>query len=371
MKPDVLFLLHLPPAIHGSAIVGLSIKESEKINHAFNGRFINLLLSKEVNDSGNLSLLKLFKALKISFQLIKVLLQKKPDVCYLALTTTGTAFFKDFLLIVLLKLFRIPLVYHLHNKGFAQKENSSFFRKLFRFTFKDSKVIILSRQLFSDVAAYVSPEQVEICPNGVARVAGDVAPRANAVPRILFLSNLIKSKGIIVLLEACVVLKNRNCIFQCVIAGGDGDISGTQLNEMIHSLGLEEHVSYVGSKFGQEKDRVFKSADLFVFPTYYNAETFGLVNAEAMQYRLPVVSTFEGGIPDIVEDGVTGFLVPQRDVGALADKLELLLKDEDLRNRMGQAGYQRYENEFTQERFENRLIEIMQRVLDERSINEN
>ncbi len=371
MKPDVLFLLHLPPAIHGSAIVGLSIKESSKINEAFNGRYINLLLSSEVNDSGNLSLSKLYKALKISFQLVKLLLQKKPDVCYFALTTTGTAFFKDFILIVLLKVFRVRLVYHLHNKGFAQKENSSFFRNLFDFAFKDAKVIILSKHLFSDIAAYVAPEQVEVCPNGVARVAGQVAGRANAIPRILFLSNLIKSKGVIVLLEACVVLKNRNCRFQCTIAGGDGDISGAQLNEMIRLLDLAEHVRYVGSKFGEEKDVVFRSADMFVFPTYYNAETFGLVNTEAMQYRLPVVSTFEGGIPDIVEDGVTGFLVRQRDVAALADKMELLLKDEKLRKRMGEAGYQKYENEFTQEKFENRLIEILQRTIDERLADEN
>lgn len=364
MKPDVLFLLHLPPAIHGSAIVGLSIKESTKINQVFSGRYINLLLSKEVNDSGNLSFLKVCKALRISFQLLRQLLQKKPDVCYFALTTTGTAFFKDFILIVLLKLFRVRVVYHLHNKGFAQKENSSFYRELFSFAFKDSKVVILSKHLFSDIAAYVAPEQVEVCPNGVAWVADEVADRANAVPQILFLSNLIKSKGVLILLEACVLLKDQNCSFQCVIAGGDGDISGGQLEEMIRLLDLAEHVCYVGAKFDSDKDQIFRSADLFVFPTYYNAETFGLVNAEAMQYRLPVVSTFEGGIPDIVEDGVTGFLVPQRNVTALADKIKLLLKNEKLRKRMGEAGYRKYENEFTQEKFENRLIEILKRACD-------
>jgi len=366
MKPDVLFLLHLPPAIHGSAVVGLSIKESSRINQAFDSRYINLLLSSEVNDSGNLSLSKMFKALKISFQLVKTLLRKKPDVCYFALTTTGTAFFKDFLLIVLLKIFCVRRVYHLHNKGFAQKEASAFYRRLFDFTFKDSRVIILSRHLYTDIAPYVPLKQVEVCPNGVARVAGKVEERTNAIPRILFLSNLIKSKGVIILLEACVLLKNRNCSFQCTIAGGDGDISGVQLNEMIRLLDLTDYVSYVGSKFGSEKDQVFRCADIFVFPTYYNAETFGLVNAEAMQYRLPVVSTFEGGIPDIVEDGVTGFLVPQRDVGALADKMEILLNDAELRKRMGEAGFSKYENEFTQEKFEDRLIEILQHVIDDR-----
>ncbi len=73
-----------------------------------------------------------------------------------------------------------------------------------------------------------------------------------------------------------------------------------------------------------------------------------LVLLEAMQYSLPVVSTPEGAIPDVVDDGVTGFLVPQRDTSALADKLEVLIKDPDLRVKNGSRGkVQNMSREFT------------------------
>jgi glycosyltransferase involved in cell wall biosynthesis len=84
-----------------------------------------------------------------------------------------------------------------------------------------------------------------------------------------------------------------------------------------------------------------------------------LVLLEAMQHSLPVVSTFEGAIPDVVEDGVTGFLVLQRDAIALAEKIELLIKNPELRTSMGIAGRKRYENNFTISIFENRLKEIL------------
>lgn len=360
MKPDVLFLLHWPSAIHGSSIVGLSIKESREINRAFNTRYINLLLSDEVNESGELTFRKFYKGLLIAGRLFKELVRRRPSVCYFALTTTGAAFLKDFILIFLLKLFRVPLVYHLHNKGFEERKDSFFFRRLFHFAFANSAVILLSRHLYSDVAPYVQPGQVRICPNGVTAVDYRNGQKKEDIPEILFLSNLIRAKGVEVLLDACLLLKERNCSFRCTLAGGDGDISGMELVELIEEKGLSAQVSYVGCKFGEEKEQVFSAASIFAFPTYYKAETFGLVNVEAMQYRLPVVSTFEGGIPDVVEDGVTGFLVPQKDVVSLADKLEMLIKDEDLRVRMGQAGYRKYEKEFTFRKFENRLIEILQ-----------
>jgi glycosyltransferase involved in cell wall biosynthesis len=81
-----------------------------------------------------------------------------------------------------------------------------------------------------------------------------------------------------------------------------------------------------------------------------------------MQFSLPIVSTFEGGIPDVVENGVTGFLVPQKDVEALADKLEILIKSPELRKQMGAAGRKKYEEEFTLERFEGRMVEILNEV---------
>ena len=83
-----------------------------------------------------------------------------------------------------------------------------------------------------------------------------------------------------------------------------------------------------------------------------------------MQHSIPIISTLEGGIPDIIEDGITGFLIAPKNVEDLASKLELLIKNHDLRIQMGIAGRKKYEQQFTQQIFENRLHDIFQQILD-------
>jgi len=82
-----------------------------------------------------------------------------------------------------------------------------------------------------------------------------------------------------------------------------------------------------------------------------------------MSYSLPVISTFEGGIPDIVEDSITGFLVPQRDIQSLADKIETLICNPQMRTEMGEAGRKKYESDFTQMKFEYHLQKVIDDVL--------
>jgi glycosyltransferase involved in cell wall biosynthesis len=82
-----------------------------------------------------------------------------------------------------------------------------------------------------------------------------------------------------------------------------------------------------------------------------------------MQYSLPIVTTYEGGLPDMVENGVTGFLVPQHNTEALAEKLEILIQNPMIRLQMGNVGYQKYENKYTLEIFEKRIVEIFDKIL--------
>jgi glycosyltransferase involved in cell wall biosynthesis len=129
---------------------------------------------------------------------------------------------------------------------------------------------------------------------------------------------------------------------------------------------LQAFVEYQGKKYDKEKELAFLESDIFVLPTYYPCECFPLVNIEAMQYALPVISTREGGIPDVVVDGVNGFLIPNQNASTLAEKLEILIANSALRNAMGLAGKQLYEEKFTLQIFEHRLVEILQDYLKEK-----
>jgi glycosyltransferase involved in cell wall biosynthesis len=101
--------------------------------------------------------------------------------------------------------------------------------------------------------------------------------------------------------------------------------------------------------------------DLVAFPTYN--ECFPLVLLEALCYSLPVVASNEGGIPDIVENGVSGYLVGKKDAQGLAKMLELLIVDRALRTSMGYEGRKRYKQHFTQLRFETRMRDILWSIL--------
>ena len=181
-------------------------------------------------------------------------------------------------------------------------------------------------------------------------------------PRLLFLSNLLESKGIYVLLEACRMLKEEGVAFHCDYVGGESKlISGEAFRSAIAERGLTDCVTYHGPQYGAAKDRFFREADIFVQPTF--DDCFPLTLVEAMQYRLPIVSTDVGAIPDIVTDGVNGFVCPQRDVDALAEALRKLIAEPQMRVAMGQRGYELYRERMTLEVFEMRFTGLLKGIV--------
>jgi glycosyltransferase involved in cell wall biosynthesis len=179
---------------------------------------------------------------------------------------------------------------------------------------------------------------------------------------------MMEEKGVYDLLEACSILKQRNHHFTCHFVGQWSDISEDMFNMKVKELNLESYVHAFGGQYGKDKEKFFTKADIFIFPTYYHNEAFSLVNLEAMQYGLPVISTREGGIPDVVEDGVTGYLVNKMDPQDLADKIEILIQQPSLRQKMGMAGMRKYQNNYTLQIWEENLNNILNQIIIE-SIN--
>jgi len=357
----ILFILHSPPPVHGSSVIGAQIINSKVLNETFDCTFINLGTSRSIEDIGKKRIGKIFLYFQIIYQVVKSILTNRPDLCYLAITVKGLAFLKDSLLVLVIKMFRIQLIYHLHNKGVNTYQERKVYNSLYSFVFNKSDVILLSRSLYQDIERYVPESRVYYCPNGIPdrseRSKNEAIKTDFDRINILFFSNLLTSKGVFVLLDACRILKCKKLKFHCTFAGGEGDINELQFRSMVIELNLTEYVSYIGKKYEKEKELVFCNADIFAFPTYF--ETFGLVLLEAMQHSLPIVSTLEGGIPDIIEDGISGFLVHPKNANEFADKLEVLILNEELRKNMGVKGRTRYEHLFTLNHFENNFNKIM------------
>jgi colanic acid/amylovoran biosynthesis glycosyltransferase len=139
---------------------------------------------------------------------------------------------------------------------------------------------------------------------------------------------------------------------------GDGPLRN-QLSEMIESLGLEDSVHILGSLPREEVLEQLLAANAFLLPSVTtdtgDIEGIPVSIAEAMSMALPVISTYHSGIPEIVEHEVSGFLVPERDVDALARAMCRMVRDRGLADRMGRAGRKRVEQELDLNRWNDAL----------------
>ena len=363
----ILFILHLPSPIHGASIMGQLIKESNYINSNFNSSFINLSTSKSIEEVGKHSIKKLTTTLTMYFNVLHLLVKNKYDLVYVSITANPPGFYKDFLLVILIKLFNSKIVFHHHNKGFSEFSKNRLIDFCYKIAFKNTKSILLSERLYNDIDQYVSKENVYYVPNGIKDIA-DVKKIENEIPSvisILFLSNMMESKGVFVLLEACKILNLRNVSFQCNFIGSWADIREDDFTKLIIKNNLVNEVKALGPKYGLEKENYFNNSDIFVFPTYYNLETFGLVAVEAMQHKLPLIVTEVGALPDIVEDGKSGFVIKEKNPIQLADKIEFLINHPETRIEMGLQGYNKYKLNYTVSHFETNFVKCLNSVLME------
>jgi glycosyltransferase involved in cell wall biosynthesis len=180
---------------------------------------------------------------------------------------------------------------------------------------------------------------------------------------ILFLSNMMEEKGVWTLVDACSTLSRQGLLFECHFVGRWSDISESMFANRINQLNLNSNVFAHGAKYGPEKDSYWDNTDLFVFPTYYHNECFPLVLLEAMQHRVPCISTNEGGIQDIIDDGKTGYIIDKKDSAELARYIAFFIENPGLCKQMGEAGRKKFEEQFSLSCFENNLSDIFQQII--------
>lgn len=181
---------------------------------------------------------------------------------------------------------------------------------------------------------------------------------------VLFLSNMIAEKGVWTIVEAAKILHEKNLPVEFHFVGKWSDITEDMFFHAMKEFHLEDVCFAHGGKYGKEKDEFWAAADVFVFPTFYHNECFPLVLLEAMQHHLPCISTTEGGIPGIIDDKETGFLIEKHDFHTLADKLEYFIEHPQESKRMGENGYRKFLDKFTLRKFEESMVDILNDCLN-------
>ena len=169
-------------------------------------------------------------------------------------------------------------------------------------------------------------------PNGAAREPGSILYVGNSDDR---------NKGARYLVEALALLRHRPELKLTVV---DRPIARV-VPELSKRLGIEDRVTITGRLTREELIEQYNRAQIFVSPSLY--EGFGLPAAEAMACGAPVLATTAGAYPEVIEDGVSGVLVPPGDAGALADGIERILDDAELQRRLGEEGRRRIVDHFS------------------------
>jgi glycosyltransferase involved in cell wall biosynthesis len=353
-RPRLLCLMQLPPPVHGAAVVNQTVANSKLLASLFELEVLPLAFAGSIKDIEHASVRKLARMLGISARLAYALVARRPDAVYFTLAPTRSAFYRDCLFIALMKLAGVPRIYHLHGKGIRPRLSAAWHRLLYTWAFRDAWVIHLSERVAADIEGLVPRDRVMIVPNGIAERNAPARAQRSGCTRLLFLSNMIESKGPLVLLEALGQLHARGVAFEATFAGAVSNADFlARFTAAIQRLGLERRARYVGPAYGEQKYRLFDEHDIFVFPTSNDA--FPLVALEAMQAGMPVVTTDEGALAEIVEDGATGLLVPPRDPAALAERLAALIANPGLQRQMGARARARQEQRYTLAVFEQNL----------------
>jgi len=248
-------------------------------------------------------------------------------------------------------------------------------------------VIAVSEQMKTDVVeAYgIDPAKVRVIHNGIdpnfyqptfdnpLLLSFGINPD---MPFVLFVGRITRQKGISNLIEAARFI-NKNC--QIVLCAGAPDTPeiAAETEALITALKAErEHVILISEMLPRDKVKVLYShATVFVCPSLY--EPFGIINLEAMSCETPVVGSAVGGIPEIIVEGKTGYLVPLESVSrtdfnpknplqfqkALAEKVNVLLDNPDLAREMGKAGRKRVLEKFSWESIAKRTLDFYSELI--------
>jgi len=177
---------------------------------------------------------------------------------------------------------------------------------------------------------------------------------------VIFIGRLSKKKGIYDLLEAIPLVIKRKPSTMFILCG-KGDIEDCK--KICKEKGINDHVEFLGWIDGQNKIDVICSADVFVLPSYFEALPNAII--EAMAAGLPIISTNVGGIPDIIQDGVNGFLVQPGDIQAIADRILKLLADKALREKIGERNSMKAKSTFDVNVVIEQLCQIYHELLED------
>jgi glycosyltransferase involved in cell wall biosynthesis len=204
----------------------------------------------------------------------------------------------------------------------------------------------------------VDPQQFSLPPE-----SGTHSAEPNSIQRLLYVGRLAAAKGLPILLQSLSTLQATHPHLQLTVVGDGPDRA--MLEAQAQSLKIASRVDFVGAQPPEQVRSYLQRADVFVMSSF--AEGVPVVLMEAMMSGLPVVATQVAGVSELVEDGVNGFLVPPSDGVALSDRIQTLLDDAALRQRLGEQGKLKVSQAFNIYQEAKKLYQLIESAIAEQA----
>jgi len=382
-RSNIILVGPLPPPEYGQSVSFRMLVNN--LGSEWNAKVVNIAIDS-VKPGQRTSLAQIVAWFGILFKFsVRCVCGFKKGVVYITIAQSLRGFLRDAVMIWIAVALNKRVVMHLKGGNFGSFLVSQplILRFFIETTWsKASQIVVLGPSLVGMFDGIPSlAKKVVVVRNGYPadNLPIDVgfAEKNVAALRILYLSNMIQSKGYYKLLDALEMLKSHGVNFLCDFCGEFYTSSDDKilippecLNQMfmerVKQLGLEGHVTYHGKVSGDKKWQLLAAADVFVLPTSYQNEGQPVSIIEALASSTAVVSTNFRSIPDLVTNGVEGILIEVPSKELIFDSLKNLSMNPSLLMRMKVNAYKKYEQEFQQKKHLENLSRVFKDALGSR-----
>jgi glycosyltransferase involved in cell wall biosynthesis len=254
------------------------------------------------------------------------------------------------------------VVLNFHGASLLMCRRFAFLRHFLRPAIARADAVIVNSSFTGAQVRDIHARAVTVIPYGTTIVPKeDIDVAARSPHAVLAVGRLIERKGFAYLIEAMARVRAQHADARCTIVGG-GPLYDA-LHRTIARQRLEDTVTLAGRVSNERLEQLYRSHGMFVLPAIEDAhgdtEGLGVVLIEALTYRLPVIGTSVGGIPDIVLHEDTGLLVPQKDPGALAAAIIRLCSEPTVADTLATRGYAHVRDHFSWDAIIDRLEDVL------------
>lgn len=355
----VLLIGAIPPPYIGPSSANFNLIRSQLLNKHFHIIHLDTSDRRNSNNIGNFDIGNAWLAIQHIYQFIILLRHSRPDLIYLPISQGLWGIIRDLGFIIPSILTKCKVIIHLRGSEFdcVYKSLPIVIKQITRWALKRiSAAIVLGKSLTYIFDGLVPQDKIHVIPNGI-----DPFPYTPDQPyelrkNILFLATLKKRKGIFEFLHALPEVLKKHPEIKITIAGAwRNESEELAAQNLITELSISHAINFVGEVSGHNKYELYKRHAIFVFPPI-EPEGLPWVILEAMSAGMPVISTAQGTIPEVMVHNKNGFIVNPVP-GTIGKKINYLLENTEEATKMGENSLLRISQLFSEQQyFENLKI---------------